>query len=230
MVDTNDPSTWPHASATGFVLGLDLGFAQDHSALVVAGVWPGAGHAIGIVHIEQIPLGIPMNEVADMAAALARQHRAKTVVDLSNNSAFATLLAARLPSPQANYLVAGVITGADTHAATPQAMPVSIGAMRGAIPRWMLSKAQLVEDIGAEIDNGTLRMGQVGDWEKLRDELHGMERMARRSGTVCYSAGSGKHDDLVLALSLAVFGCRRVLAPPRIRRVRQGPVSWAAWS
>jgi hypothetical protein len=73
-------------------------------------------------------------------------------------------------------------------------------------------------------------MGQVGDWEKLRDELHGMERTARRSGNVSYAAGAGKHDDLVMALSLAVFGCRRLIAPRRIRRMRKGTISAAAWS
>lgn len=42
-----------------------------------------------------------------------------------------------------------------------------------------------------------------------------MEQTVRASGTVTYAAPEGQHDDLVLALSLAVFGARRLVAMPR---------------
>jgi hypothetical protein len=203
--DPNDPSSWSRTAGQGFTIGLDLGFANDHSALVVGGVWPQAQSAIGIFDVQQLPLGTPMNDVADLAADLARQYSARIIADLSNNSAFAALLAARLGRNPANHMVAAVITGADSHATMPTPMPVSLGGVRAAVPRWSLSKPELVETVSAEIDNGSLRIGKVGDWEKLRDELTTMEREVRRSGAVAYSAPLGKHDDLVLALALCVF-------------------------
>ena len=42
-----------------------------------------------------------------------------------------------------------------------------------------------------------------------------MEQTVRESGTVSYAAPEGHHDDLVVALSLAVFGARRLVAMPR---------------
>jgi hypothetical protein len=227
--DPNDPSTWSRTAGQGVTIGLDLGFASDHSALVVGAVWSQAQSAIGVFDIQQLPLETPMNDVADLAADLARKYSARIVADLSNNSAFAALLAGRLGQNPANHMVAAVITGADTHATMPTPMPVSLGSVRAAVPRWSLSKPELIETVSAEIDNRSLRIGKVGDWEKLRDELTAMEREVRRSGSVAYSAPGGKHDDLVVALGLCVFGCRRFGSVPQKRRARASRGSWAAW-
>ena len=42
-----------------------------------------------------------------------------------------------------------------------------------------------------------------------------MEQSVRVRGTVAYAAPEGQHDDRVLALSLCVFGARRLMAMPR---------------
>ena len=127
-------------------------------------------------------------------------------------------------------MVAAVITGADTHASAPVPMPVSLGQVRAAVPRWSVSKPELIETVAAEIDNGSLRIGRVGDWEKLRGELVSMEREVRRSGSVAYSAPAGKHDDLALALALCVFGSRRFGGSAQVRRSRPVPFSSRAWT
>jgi hypothetical protein len=211
-------------------IGLDIGLAQDHSALVVAGAWrSGARNILGVFDIRQFPLGAPLDEVADAAAALAREYRCRIVFDSSNNSAFASLLAARVGSNPANTLIAGVITNALDHAATPVPMIVSNLGVKTAIPRWTLSKRELIEATSAEIDAGTLRIGRGGDWETLREELLGMERTVRQSGSVAYAAPAGKHDDLVVALGLGVFGLRRIGAPQRRAHQRTIP-SVAGWT
>jgi hypothetical protein len=127
-----------------------------------------------------------------------------------------------LPRTYLGNTAAAAITGAETHTS----MPASHGGMRAAVPRWSLSKTELVETVSAEIDNGSL----VGDWEKLRDELTAMEREVRRSGSVAYSAPGGKHDDLVIAPSLCVFGCRHFGSVPQVRRRHASKGSWAAWT
>jgi hypothetical protein len=226
------PENWPWSTARAAVCGLDIGLAQDHSALITAGAWQsGARSIIGVKGIKQFPIGMPLDEVADASAEVARGLGARVVFDASNNSAFASILAARFGSNPANSLVAGVITNAGDHAAMPTPMMLSVGGLKSAIPRWMLSKRELIECVSAEIDGGTLRIGLVGDWEALKDELGSMERTVRASGSVAYSAPSSKHDDLIMALALAVFGLRRIGSAAR-RRVapRRAKFGAAAWT
>jgi hypothetical protein len=229
--DPKDPATWSLFGASHFVLGLDVGLMQDHSALVAGGVWPEANHAVGIVEIKQFPLGTPLQDVASSAAELAQQYRARIVCDTSNNSAFPSILAPMLGGRPSDHLVAGVITNALTHATSPTPMILTLAGQRVGIPRWTLSKRELIEAIGAEIGAGSLRFGKAGDWEVLRDELNTLEREVRQSGFVGYGAPTGKHDDLVSALALCLFGLRRF---GRMQVRRAGPRRTAppagAWS
>jgi hypothetical protein len=78
-----------------------------------------------------------------------------------------------------------------------------------------------------------LRFAHAGDWEALRDELASMERTVRASGSASYSAPANKHDDLVLALSLSIWGCRRLARPAPRRRsfgAKGRPPSPLAWT
>lgn len=229
--DANDPSTWHRSAGSRFCVGLDLRFARDHSAIVVGGVWPQARSAVGVFDIRQLPLNTPLNEVADLAVDVARSYDAYIVADLSNNSAFAGLLASRLGRNPANRMIAAVITNADTHANAPTSMPVSLAGVRAAVPRWSLSKSELIESVAVELENLSLRLGKTGDWEKLSDELLSIERKVRQSGAVAYSAPAGKHDDLVMALSLSLFGCRRWSLPTKTARRRpENRVPSAGWT
>ena len=176
--------------------------------------------AVGIVEIRQFALGTTHHEIADAVALAAHKHRAKIVVDTSNNSAFVSLLAPRFSRQAANVINPTIIVNAAHHAAAPSPMPVTVGTMRIALPRWTLSKRKLIETTAMELDNRSLRIAKTGDWEALRDELQAMEQTVKESGTVSYSAPEGHHDDLVVALSLAVFGARRLVAMPR--RFTQG--------
>ena len=142
------------------------------------------------------------------------------------------VLAARLPQPAVNHLVAATaITGALTHAAQPTPMLIAvIGGVQAAVQRWTLSKSELIETIAAEMSGNSLRIARMGDWEVLQAELQAMERIVRTSGSASYSAPPGKHDDLVMALSLAVFGCRRFGRPALRRRLVKARVSAAGWT
>ena len=227
----SDPATWSPSAAAGFVVGVDIGLAQDHSALVVGGSWPQVQMAIGIVEIRQFALGTTHQEIADAVALAAHRHRAKLVVDTSNNSAFVSLLAPRFGRQAANVINPTIIVNAAHHAAAPSPMPVSVGTMQIALPRWTLSKRELIETTAMELDNRSQRIAKTGDWELLRDELQAMEQTVRESGTVSYAAPEGHHDDLVVALSLAVFGARRLVAlPRRFAMGRRQNISKAAWT
>ena len=225
-----DPSTWsprrPRASSSASTSGC----TPTTSAFVLAGVWPQASDAIGVVDIKQFALGTPFEDVADVVATVARDNRATVVFNSTNNSAFAGVLAARLPQPAVNWLIAAAITGALSHAAQPTPMPIAIGGLKSAVRRWTLSKSELVETIAAELGNNSLRIARIGDWEVLQEELSTMERTVRASGSASYSAPPGKHDDLVMALSLAVFGCRRFGRPALRRHLVKARVGAAGWT
>ena len=209
--DANDPTTWDVYASSGLVIGLDIGQMSDHSAYVLAGCWPQASNAVGVIGIKRFPLGMPLMQVAEEAAGLARKSNARIVCDLSNNSGFAQLLAPLLGERPANRLLAAVITAMGTHAAQAVPMAITINGKTAGIPRITLSKRELVEQIGAELDAGSLRLSKTGDWEALRHELGRLQRVARQSGSVSYQAAEGEHDDLVTALSLALYGCRRLV-------------------
>ena len=225
-----DPSTWDKTAASAFILGVDVGMHSDHSALVLAGVWPMAAHAIGVVDVKQFPLGQPLEEIAAEVATVARDNRARVILDASNNSAFVGVLASRMPQPAVNHLVAATITGAREHGSQSSPMALAIGGLRSVVMRWTLSKAELVETVAAEMGGNLIRIAPQGDWETLRDELASMERTVRASGSASYSAPPGKHDDLVMALSLAVFGCRRFERPALRRHLVKARVSAAGWT
>jgi hypothetical protein len=233
-IPETDPSLWALAAAHSIVIGVDVAFATggDHSAMIVGGVWLENGRSvIGVIEIVQFPTGTTADELADTIASTARKYgNPRVVFDASNNSAFASILAARFPTNPSNYLVGAAITGAAEHAAQPTPFPVSLLGQKTIVPRWTLSKRELIESVSAELDNKSLKLGMVGDWEALRDEFAVMERVVNAAGTVRYSAPAGKKDDMILALSLCVFGLRRIGAPirrvNRPRRERPGSLAW----
>jgi hypothetical protein len=225
--DPADPSTWSVHSAAVRVLGVDLGQMQDHSALVSIGIWPGM--PLGVFHVAQLSLGTSMGDVADRVVEYHQRHRFDRIaLGLSNNVAFPSLLAGRVGQRPANVLQCAAITAAETHALAPTAMAVSVGGKQIGLPRWSLSKAELVETLMTEFAGKSLKVGNGGDVAALQDELTSLERIVRRSGSVAYSAPSNQHDDIVMALSLAVWAARR-FSPPS-RALHKPVVSSAAWT
>jgi hypothetical protein len=227
-----DVSTWSLSAASGRCVALDIGFSVDYSVMVSAGVWPQAGYAIGVVAVKRFALGTPPDTVADAVVEEARRINGKVIFDSSNNIGVGSLLAARLPAPTATYLEAAVINNQHGHSIQPQPLALTGSGVRTACQKWSVSKAQLVEDISVELANGSLKVAKAGDWEVLRDELGQMERTVRASGSAAYSAPSGRHDDAVMALSLAVFHLRRggKMVTAARRSPRPARYSSSAWT
>jgi hypothetical protein len=227
-----DVSEWPIGSAKSIVFGLDVAFSAtgDHSALCVGGVWSdGPRSLLGIKEIIQFPRGMPADELADTVSTMARKYGSpRIIVDISNNQSFISVLSARFKKP-ANSLLGAQITNAYDHASQATAMEISLLGQRAVVPKITLSKRCLVEDLSAELDAKTLRLTQTGNWQELKDELMNMERIVKPA-TVTYSAPAGKFDDLVMSLSLCVYGLRkfgaqkRTIARPRAPKF--GPSAW----
>ena len=67
----------------------------------------------------------------------------------------------------------------------------------------------------------------TGPWEVLTAEMRRYEYAAGPSGQVTYSAPSGYHDDCVMALALAVWGCRAAgVEPGRMIRMPELARGW----
>jgi hypothetical protein len=107
-------------------------------------------------------------------------------------------------------------------------MIVAVAGKPRAIHRWTLSKRDAMFELSAELDAKSLRIGTAGDRDKLIDELKGMQMHKRASGTVVIGAPTGKHDDLISAAALGVFGARRLGGVSRPRRaIRRERPNWA---
>jgi len=212
-------------------IGLDIGVMQDHSFMIAGGVWSIGGRpTIGVFNIKQFALNAPLDAVAAEAAAYAKEVRAKIAVDLSNNVAFASLLAGHFSNP-ADHICGASITNAAEHASIPTRLQLAVGGAQTVIPKWSLSKGQMMHELAAEIDNHTLRTAKVGDWAVLGEEMQSFDQHVRASGSLALGAQAGKHDDGPMSLALLVFALRRLggVARRRVTPKRAG-FSSRAWT
>lgn len=73
---SEDPSQWDPALAERWVIGLDYGLRTDHSAIVVAGLFPGGTQpVIGVRSVIQIRLGLEHSAVNETVLRVYNQLR-----------------------------------------------------------------------------------------------------------------------------------------------------------
>jgi hypothetical protein len=71
---------------------------------------------------------------------------------------------------------------------------------------WHVGKSLLVSHLDAALHCGVLRFAaSLLEGEALKNELQDFQRHVNTAGRASYQARVGKHDDLVLAVSLAVW-------------------------
>ena len=231
MTIQTSPENWPWSTAQAAVCGLDIGLAQDHSALITAGAWQsGARSIIGVKGIKQFPLGMPLDEVADASAELLEgSGRGLSLTPEQQRFCVDPRRTVRLQPRERVGCWSDHKGGRSCrHADADDVIGWRVEV--GNSPVDALEARANRMRVGRE-RRGDVAHRQVGDWEALRDELSSMERTVRASGSVAYSAPSGKHDDLIMALALAVFGLRRIGgAVTRRRARRREPFGVGAWT
>ncbi len=80
---------------------------------------------------------------------------------------------------------------------------------------YRVPKTTLINNLIAKIDCGELTAAEdLPDRAAFEDELLSFRRMTSATGRVSFDAESGKHDDLLIAVSLAVWWASR----PRFQR------------
>jgi hypothetical protein len=87
--------------------------------------------------------------------------------------------------------------------------------------RWSVAKSLLISGVDAALHAGELRFAdELREREALREELKDFRRHVTAAGRATYQAHTGKHDDLVLAVAIALWWC----GERRRHRMHQGPV------
>jgi hypothetical protein len=73
--------------------------------------------------------------------------------------------------------------------------------------RWHVAKTRLISTLDAMLHTGTLRFAEaLNESAVMREELKDFRRHVGAAGRFSYEARTGKHDDLVLAVAIALVG------------------------
>jgi hypothetical protein len=193
-----------------FIAGVDLGQSQDPTALIVMRHTrvPLETYAIDkkkrtarqnieehydVVHAERLPLGTPYPDVVQY------------VRDVLNRS----------PLRDCCHLVVdesgvGRAVGDMFEAAGLRAVRVAITAGVDAVNqeglRWSVAKSLLISGVDAKLHSGELRFAaELGEAHALAEELKDFRRHVGAAGRATYQARTGRHDDLVLAVAIALW-------------------------
>ena len=72
--------------------------------------------------------------------------------------------------------------------------------------RWSVAKSQLISAVDARLHSGELRFAaELGEAHVLAEELKDFRRHLTAAGRATYQARTGRHDDLVLAVAIALW-------------------------
>lgn len=148
-------------------------------------------------HLERIPLGTSYPRQVEIIMARLRHpalRGARTYIDATG---VGRPVLQSLKRQGARNLHGITITGAQS-----EAKRTSDG--------WNVGKAELVNGVNIAMQVGRLRFGRLPHVEQLEHELKEFRsRQNPTTGHTTFNAREGQHDDLVLALSYAVFGASR---------------------
>lgn len=213
VVTHNNGRQWRHypaKAAEHWIAGLDLGQSMDPSALSVLhhhrtplDTWiidekrhvakQRVDERFDIRHIERLPLGMPYpDQCAHVRQMLARPPLSEgcdLVVDQTGPGAS----------------VGDIFDG---HGLSPVRVVIGSGfePVKHAPRKYVVPKSLLVSGVDAKLHCGELRFAQdLLEADVLKDELANFQRHVTAAGRATFEARSGKHDDLVLSVAIALW-------------------------
>jgi hypothetical protein len=175
---------------TMFYIGVDLGQSHDPTAIAVV---EQVGDQFRCGHLERLPLGVAYPAVVDRVAALLQHPTVAGNVRLAID-------ATGVGRPVADMFThAGIrFTGVIITAGNSETSP---GGNYRCVP-----KITLISHVQALLHAGHLKIRQdLPEADNLVRELQDFRVNYSASGFMSFNAREGKHDDLVLALSVAVW-------------------------
>jgi hypothetical protein len=177
-----------------YFIGLDLGKRQDYSALVVvAREHDTPPYTYTVPHLERFRLGTLYPAIVDATRALLQLSplfgESQLVIDLTGVG----LAIGDLFRLQGQAFVGIVITG-------------GVAWHRESWEEWHVSKHLLVSTTQKILSSGALAVSQtLPGADTLRQELRDFRVKVTKAVGEVYEAREGQHDDLVLALAIALF-------------------------
>ncbi len=188
-----------------YYVALDLGYARDHAALVVLEYRPiptGTRDAatwqflyrreLRLVHVERFRLRTGVRDLVARVSQLCHhrhlEHHTQLLIDATSQPLVVQLFREeRMPVSLIPVTI------------TPGEKVVVSGSDRS------VPKKLLVSALETVMERGILKIAAgMGQADLLREELRQFERRSVRGGRLKFGAGAG-HDDLVMALSMAVW-------------------------
>jgi hypothetical protein len=192
-----------------WIVGVDLGQSTDptaicalHHTVVPQDSWVPNDKSrqwkqerverFDVLHLERLPLGMPYPaQVAHVARVLARPPlgRAKLVIDETG----------------VGRAVGDIFNTAGMY---PTRITITAGleATRHGGDTWHVPKAVLISNMEARQHTGELRVApNATDASALAEEMKDFQRHVTAAGRATWSARTGAHDDLVLAVAIALF-------------------------
>ncbi len=185
----------PGSQTRRVAVGLDLGHANDYSALTVI---EQRQHYWILRAAHRFPLGTPFGAIVETLRRMARhpdlRGRASLIVDSTGLGAPVVEMIRRARVEMALHPV--VITGGAT------------ASSNGSIHR--VPKRDLVTALYLMFESGALQIPRtLPAWKQLEEELLRFQARIAPSGETSYEASSPDvHDDLVVSLALAAWFAR----------------------
>jgi hypothetical protein len=168
-----------------FCIGADLGQSVDYTAI---GIIENTD-TLDLRHIERVPLGESYTGVVDHLAALkASLPDSRLVIDNTG-----------VGRPVRDMLTErGVDVAADSI--------TSVKKTRYVDGSWRVPKRELIRGVVVEMENGGLRVAAGLPYtDALKSELKDFQATFTEKGSAVFG-GKREHDDLVIAVALAVWG------------------------
>lgn len=206
-----------------YFVGVDLGQSFDPTAIAICEringkPWPGYEDLkppepeYNIRHLERLPLGIPYPaQVAHVIGLLSRAPlsttETRTYIDHTGvgRPVFDMFRGAHIKRLYGVTITAG-----------NEVTRVNDGWDVG----WHVPKLELISRVQALLHSGQLAIDEtLADAKALVSELQNFRGTFTTAGNLIFNARSGAHDDLVLALAMAIFG-----ATQRVPRVVVEPL------
>jgi hypothetical protein len=210
------------------LLKVDLGQSQDYTAIAVmeyiktshvtiAGKTREVLEQFHVRHLQRLPLGLSYVEQSHHTAGLLRREPLSGACDFAIDETGVGRPCGDIFETAGLRPIRITITSGD---AQTQKAP----------RRWHVAKQILISALDARLHTGELKIAPaLTEAGTLREELREFRRHVSSAGRFSYEARVGKHDDLVLAIALALwcFTGRKKTPTAKIGRYAVGrQISW----
>lgn len=211
MHPLNDKALWPQIEVRpidAIIVGIDLGKMNDptaicilHHTCVALDTWTedtarrrwkqNRREFFDVDYLERLPLGMPYPEQIERIKTVTRQ--------LPKHQLLADNTGAGVP----------VLDMMDDAGLRPVRIDIGSGkeAQKTSHNKWSVPKTLLIQNIDARLSTKELRISdKLSEAPALIEELENYQaKISSATGYTSFNAREGKHDDLVLALGIALF-------------------------